>query len=98
MPLIGLPTRGKFIFTRVKIISSIIKNKNKSQVAILSLHDLMKSEDMKPQSREYEKWDDHALHKPFVATLALGLRPKLRLARVWAKREAQESHLMLPGM
>jgi hypothetical protein len=27
------------------------------------LHDLMKNEDMKSESREYEKWDDHALDK-----------------------------------
>jgi hypothetical protein len=31
-----------------------------------------------------------------VATLALGSRPKQRLARVRAKREARESHLILP--
>jgi len=31
-----------------------------------------------------------------VATLALGSRPKQELARVQAKREAQESHFMLP--
>jgi hypothetical protein len=34
----------------------------------------------------------------FVATLASGLRPKQGFARVWAKKEAQESHLILPGM
>jgi hypothetical protein len=27
-----------------------------------------------------------------VATLALGLRPRQRLARVWDKREAREAH------
>jgi uridine kinase len=63
MPLIRLHTRGKFISTCVRIISSIVKNKNKSQVSIISLDDFMKSEDMKSQSREYEKWDDHALDK-----------------------------------
>jgi hypothetical protein len=30
-----------------------------------------------------------------VTTLALGLRPMQGLVKVWAKREAQESHLML---
>jgi hypothetical protein len=34
----------------------------------------------------------------FVATLALGLWPREGLARVWAKREAWESHFFLPGM
>jgi hypothetical protein len=34
----------------------------------------------------------------YVATLALGLRPKQGFARVRAKREAWESHLMLPGV
>ncbi len=34
----------------------------------------------------------------FVATLTLGLQPKQGLGRVRAKREAQESHLMLSGM
>jgi hypothetical protein len=34
----------------------------------------------------------------FVATLALGSRPKQGFARVQAKREARESHLMLPGV
>jgi hypothetical protein len=34
----------------------------------------------------------------FVATLALGSRPRQGLARVQAKREARESHLMLPGV
>jgi len=33
-----------------------------------------------------------------VATLALGSRPRQGFARLWAKREAQESHFMLPGM
>jgi hypothetical protein len=33
-----------------------------------------------------------------VTTLALGLRPTKGLARVWAKSEARESHLMLPGV
>jgi hypothetical protein len=33
-----------------------------------------------------------------VTTLALGLRPKQRLTRLWAKREAQESHFMLSGV
>jgi hypothetical protein len=33
-----------------------------------------------------------------VATLALGSRPRQRLARVRAKREARNSHLMLLGM
>jgi hypothetical protein len=32
----------------------------------------------------------------FVATLALGSWPKQGLARVQAKKEAQESHIMLP--
>jgi hypothetical protein len=31
-----------------------------------------------------------------VATLALGSRPRQGLARLWAKREAWESHLMFP--
>ncbi len=33
-----------------------------------------------------------------VVTLALGLRPRQRLAKVRAKREAQESHLMFSRM
>jgi hypothetical protein len=33
-----------------------------------------------------------------VATLALGSRPKQGLTRLWAKREAKESHHMLPGV
>jgi hypothetical protein len=33
-----------------------------------------------------------------VATLALGLQPRQGLARLWAKREARESHLMFPGV
>ncbi len=31
-----------------------------------------------------------------VTTLALGPQPKQRCAKLWAKREARESHLMLP--
>jgi hypothetical protein len=31
-----------------------------------------------------------------VTTLALGSQPRQGLTRVWAKREARESHLMLP--
>jgi hypothetical protein len=31
-----------------------------------------------------------------VVTLALGSQPKQRLAKVWAKYEAHESHFMLP--
>jgi len=33
-----------------------------------------------------------------VATLALGLRPRQGLAKVWAKYEAQKSHFMLLGV
>jgi hypothetical protein len=33
-----------------------------------------------------------------VATLTLGLRPMQGLAKVWAKKEARKSHLMLLGM
>jgi hypothetical protein len=33
-----------------------------------------------------------------VAILTLGSRPKQGLARVRVKREARESHLMLPGV
>jgi hypothetical protein len=33
-----------------------------------------------------------------VATPALGSRPKQGLARLWAKREARGSHLMLLGV
>jgi hypothetical protein len=33
-----------------------------------------------------------------VTTLTLGSRSKQALARLWAKKEAQESHLMLPGV
>jgi hypothetical protein len=33
-----------------------------------------------------------------VATLTLGSRPRQRLVRVWAKKEAQESHLMFTGV
>jgi hypothetical protein len=33
-----------------------------------------------------------------VATLALGSRPKQGLAKVWAKKEAWESHLMISKM
>jgi len=33
-----------------------------------------------------------------VATLALGSRPRQGLARLQAKKEARESHRMLPGM
>jgi hypothetical protein len=36
--------------------------------------------------------------KELVATLALGSRPRLEFARVWAKREARESHLMFSGV
>jgi hypothetical protein len=32
----------------------------------------------------------------FVATLALGLQPRQGVTRLWAKRETQESHHMLP--
>jgi hypothetical protein len=38
------------------------------------------------------------LNIPYVATLALGLRPKQGLAKVWAKKEAHESHVMLPRL
>jgi hypothetical protein len=31
-----------------------------------------------------------------IATLALGSRPRQGFAKVWAKSEARESHLMLP--
>jgi len=33
-----------------------------------------------------------------VATLALGSRPRKGLAKVWAKKEARESHFMLLGV
>jgi hypothetical protein len=34
----------------------------------------------------------------FVVVLTLGSQPKQGLTRMRAKREARESHLMLPGM
>jgi hypothetical protein len=33
-----------------------------------------------------------------VATLALSLQPRQGLAGMWAKKETQESHFMLPGV
>jgi hypothetical protein len=33
-----------------------------------------------------------------VATLALSLRPRQGLVRLWAKKEAQKSYLMFPGV
>jgi hypothetical protein len=45
---------------------------------------------------ENEQWNEVRMKD--VATLALGSRPRPRLARVQAKREARESHLMLPGV
>jgi hypothetical protein len=33
-----------------------------------------------------------------IVTLALGSRPRQRFARTRAKREAQESHLVFPGV
>jgi hypothetical protein len=39
----------------------------------------------------------HVFMANYVATLALGLRPRQGLAKVWAKSEVQESHFMLPG-
>jgi len=33
-----------------------------------------------------------------VVTLALGLRPKQGLVKMWAQKEAQEPHFMLLGV
>jgi hypothetical protein len=33
-----------------------------------------------------------------VATLALGLRPRQGLTRVWDKRETREAHIIFPGV
>jgi hypothetical protein len=33
-----------------------------------------------------------------IVTLAFDSRPRQGLVRLWAKREARESHLMLPGV
>jgi hypothetical protein len=38
------------------------------------------------------------LHIPSVATLTLGSRPRQWLTRVRTKKEARESHFMLPGV
>jgi hypothetical protein len=45
-------------------------------------------------------WSIVSVHhcKQSVATLTLGSQPKQRFARLRAKREAQESHLMFPGV
>ncbi len=37
-------------------------------------------------------------HSCIVATLALGLRTRQKVTRLWAKREAQESCRMLSGV
>jgi hypothetical protein len=37
-------------------------------------------------------------HFSCVTTLTSGLRPKQRLARLWAKKETQESHCMFLGV
>jgi hypothetical protein len=47
---------------------------------------------------EYERNIFLFLEKFCIATLALGLRPRQGLARVRAKREAWESHIMLLGV
>jgi len=36
--------------------------------------------------------------KGYVTTLTLGLQPRQKLAKVQAKKEARESHLMLSGV
>jgi hypothetical protein len=40
----------------------------------------------------------NSMESPSVTTLTLGLRPKQRVARLWAKRDTRESHHMLPGV
>jgi hypothetical protein len=45
-----------------------------------------------------KNWHLHKNLAIFVTTLALGSQPRQGLARVWAKREAQKSHCMLPGV
>jgi hypothetical protein len=43
-------------------------------------------------------FDDNKLLKVIIATLASSSPPRQGLARLRAKREARESHLMLPGV
>jgi hypothetical protein len=43
-------------------------------------------------------WEYLKILKSYIATLALGLRPKQGLVKVWAKCEGRESHFMLPGV
>jgi hypothetical protein len=63
----------------------------------LVVEDLLKA--LHAQVKFCEALELHILYLGiFVATLALGLRPKQGFARVRAKREAQELHLMLPGL
>jgi hypothetical protein len=47
-----------------------------------------------------KKWTigHHEALKAHIVTLALGSRPRKGLTRLWAKREAWESHLMLLGV
>ncbi len=40
----------------------------------------------------------HMQQATYVATLALGLRPKQKLAKERAKSEAQDSHIMISGV
>jgi hypothetical protein len=47
---------------------------------------------------ETRKKNDGNVMVFIVATLALGLRPRQRLARVWDKREARVAHFIFPGV
>ncbi len=63
----------------------------------LSLQEQRKSRMNKLKTEEKKSLEGN-LKYVIVTTLALGLRPRQRLARVRAKREARESHLVLLGV
>jgi hypothetical protein len=85
-----------------KLVSTFCKMaENKRQRCIISLFQTI-SNDEKLQIVERELAQMTESNKDVtscsVVILALGLQPRQGLIKVWAKREAWESHLMLPGM
>jgi hypothetical protein len=80
--------------------------KDEKKVCQLNLYPIVSHGSCKSQSQVWPLWRPY-FRKPYftmyticstVATLALGSRPRQGLAKVRAKREARESHFMLPGV
>ncbi len=59
---------------------------------------MQRDKEKKQCNKKLEQATNSNLSPFIVTTLALGLRPRQGLEKVWVKNEARESHFVIPGV